>query len=299
MPFKKSATEIQRNKQKWRKNLVQFQSQTRRGHVPLEEKSLSEKSRMPKKKVIVGRYNYLARNTKGRKARIALIVQEVKALWQDKLNFPIISDSGIRLKLEKLLKQSDNCVRKQTFEPMEQLFDITKASGDWLCAKDKELYLLQRQSNGEVGYSTGKEDSKSSIHPSKRRKLTTKENASEIPDQAAASDTDQLEDSDQETTWQPSGSSESTKRKYHKTAIASRLVTGSGLSTSKASKVCRQLSGEGIELPTPTQPAVHKALFRRAKEVKENYINSPTLCLTKNGAFTSTENTLTISNIKQ
>ncbi|QQP38025.1 Uncharacterized protein FKW44_018497 [Caligus rogercresseyi] len=39
---------------------------------------------------------------------------------------------------------------------MNELFDVTKVIGQWLCKEDKNLYELQMQSKGQVGYSTGK-----------------------------------------------------------------------------------------------------------------------------------------------
>ena len=44
---------------------------------------------------------------------------------------------------------------------------ISQKNGEWLSMKDKNLYLLQMESKGEVGYSTGQLVSKKTIHPSK------------------------------------------------------------------------------------------------------------------------------------
>ena len=38
--------------------------------------------------------------------------------------------------------------------------------------------------------------------------------------------------------------------------------------------VCRQLSGEGIEIPTPCQSAIHKAIYTRAAQVKKHLVST-------------------------
>ena len=37
---------------------------------------------------------------------------------------------------------------------------------------------------------------------------------------------------------------------------------------------CRQFFGEGIEIPTPSQQGIHKALFKRAAEVKQHLVST-------------------------
>jgi len=150
---KESDTTIQKNKDIWTANLVQFQqSQKRRGPVPVEECSLEEKCRMPHQMQIIGRYQFMAANIKGRKERIVEILKEVKTLWKHKLNFPHVSDQVIQAKLEKVLKTYDECVRRGKYDALNELFDITKINRQWLSTEDKQLYHLQIESKGKLGY---------------------------------------------------------------------------------------------------------------------------------------------------
>ncbi|QQP49521.1 Hypothetical protein FKW44_010224, partial [Caligus rogercresseyi] len=56
---------------------------------------------------------------------------------------------AIRAKLEKLLQEYDHCSKKQNFDSLNELFDVTKVKGQWLCKEDKNLYELQMQSKGQ------------------------------------------------------------------------------------------------------------------------------------------------------
>ena len=183
-------------------------------------------------------------------------------------------------KVERLLKKYTKCMKNKSFDCLDEIFDITKLDGEWLSTEDKKLYLLQVETSGQVGYSTGKPASKATIHPSKRRRTATgssddntlqvTHNESELTDTTSdGGDTSQEE-------WQDQEESKSTKHKraYNKTGVGRRLVTGSNLSSRKAAKVCQQLSGEGVAIATPSQSAIHKALYRRATELKAHYIRS-------------------------
>ena len=52
-----------------------------------------------------------------------------------------------------------------------------------------------------------------------------------------------------------------------KLSLPMKLVIGTKISTSKAAKICQKLSEEGVNIATLSQPAVYKALFRRATQV--------------------------------
>lgn len=67
------------------------------------EAPLSDRSRMPLKSHVMGRFKSLESIAKERKERVSLIAEEIKALWSTTLNFPHISDQAIHAKLEKLL----------------------------------------------------------------------------------------------------------------------------------------------------------------------------------------------------
>ena len=47
---------------------------------------------------------------------------------------------------------------------------MTKMKGEWLCKEDENIYKLQTENKGHVGYSTGKPASANTIHPSERKR---------------------------------------------------------------------------------------------------------------------------------
>ena len=61
------------------------------------------------------------------------------------------------------------------------------------------------------------------------------------------------------------------------------MVTATKISTNKASKVCRQLSEEGIDIPKPSQSAIYKATFKEAEKLKKEIIDK--LHIQKNGLY--------------
>lgn len=276
MSFKKSSFSAEKNKETWTKNLVQFQAPSTRGNVQIYEAPLSERSRMPLKNHVIGRFKFLESTAKARRERIGLIGVELKALWSKTLNFPHLSDQAICAKLENLLKDYERCRKKQNFDSLNELFDVTKAKGEWMCKEDENLYKLQIESKGQVGYSTGKPASAKTIHPSKRRKVmeaTVSTLTSSPPPDYSESSTDSSDNS-KDSPWEDENAALMSTRKHNPTGVARRLITSSKLSSHRAAKVCRQLSGEGIEIPTPCQSAIHKAIYTRAAQVKKHLVNT-------------------------
>jgi len=81
------------------------------------------------------------------------------------------------LALKKLIGEYERNQRypKQEFKKtLNSVFDITNTEGQWLCQEDKKLYEKQIESEGKIEYTTHKPAPISSIHPSKRKRLTTK-----------------------------------------------------------------------------------------------------------------------------
>lgn len=276
MSFKKSSSSTEKNKETWTKNLVQFQTPSRRANVPIYEAPLSKRSRMPLKTHIIGRFKFLESTAKERRVRIRLIAVELKALWSKTLNFPHVSDQAICGKLENLLKDYERCRKKQNFNSLNELFDVTKVKGEWLCKEDENLYKLQIESKGQVGYSTGKPASNKTIHPSKRRK--TMEVTDSILSSSVTPDYYETSSNSSNTSndspWEDEAAASTSTRKHNPTGIARRLVTSSKLSSHGAAKVCHQLSDEGIEIPTPCQSAIHKAIYARASQVKKHLVST-------------------------
>ena len=232
-------------------------------------------------------YHFIYANTKSRDERVKLIEKELIALW-NKLNFPILSSQCVIGRINKLLKDCENNrkYQKQQFdEEIEKVFDITKVDGFWFCAEDKKLYELQITSNAKQGYVTNKIADKSSIHPSKRSllniKTSKKINASPADDNFSGSaSSNSSEDEDYVLNHPPCNDK---KRKYCSTHISSNLVTKLSLSTNKASKVCEEFSKSGVNVPTPTQSSVFKAVIKygesQAEIIKEYLKNNKNFCL--------------------
>ena len=193
------------------------------------------------------------------------------------MNFPHVSDQAICAKLAKLLKDYKRCKKKQNFDSLNELFDMTKImKGERLCKEDENLYELQIESKGHIGYSTGKPASANTIHPSKRKNAmeatVSTLTSLALPD-CSESSTDSSENST-DSPWEDDNAASMSKRKHNPTGIARCLVTCSKLSSHGAAVVCRQLSGGGIEIPTPCQSAIHKAIYTRAAQVKKHLVST-------------------------
>ena len=78
-----------------------------------------------------------------------------------------MSDQAICAKLAKILKDYECCRKKKNFDAVNELFDMTKVKVNG-CGKN--LYKLQIESKGQVGYSTSKPASAKTIHTSKLKK---------------------------------------------------------------------------------------------------------------------------------
>ena len=276
MSHKKSASATQKNKPTWTRNLVRFQeSHKKRRAIPLEEHSLENNSRIPLKIQIVGRYLFLGATVKGRKERVKEIAKEVSSLWQNKLNCPKLSSQVTEVKLDKVLKTYDECVKRGKYDLLDEVFDITKENGEWLCSDDKKLYYLQIESKGQIGYTTGKAVNSKTIHPSKRRKILQITSTTAVATPKAEQSTSEsntvseYEESDNPEEH-PDEPSTSKSRKYSKTETATKLVTLSKLSTSKAANIRKQLSQDGIDIDTPSQSGVYKSTITEALKLKEN-----------------------------
>jgi len=156
----------------------------------------------------------------------------------------------------------DEWTRRGDYGCLDNVFD--KVGWEWLNAEDTELYKVQQESRGQVGYSTRKYADLKTIHPSKSS--TPASMSAHSFDAVQGSDTESEPEDLRDKSYQPDDAHSSTG-KHHKTVIAMNLVTGTKISTSKAAKICQKLSEEGVNIPPPSQPAVYKALFRGATQV--------------------------------
>src|SRR5206468_7286076 len=93
--------------------------------------------------------------------------------------------------------------------------------------------------------------------------------SSEPPD-CSESNTDSSDNS-KDSPWEDENAASTSTRKHNPTGMARRLVTSLKLSSHGAARVCRQLSGE---IPTPSQSAIHKAIYTRAAQVKKHLVST-------------------------
>jgi len=88
MSHRKSYSEVERNKKIWKKNVIDFKKSTMvRGPIPLAQIPLMDRTRMPLKKDVIGRFKHMAPDIKSRKDRLKKIFKEAKLLWTEQLTF--------------------------------------------------------------------------------------------------------------------------------------------------------------------------------------------------------------------
>ncbi|KAI0985156.1 hypothetical protein GJ496_006849 [Pomphorhynchus laevis] len=168
-------------------------------------------------------------------------------------------------KVNSTLKLYDQFVRKQYFDPLKSIFDITNQSGTWLSSEDKQFYKSQVESKGKLGYCSSSEGS---IHPSKLiRKSENK--IAEIASELSTDDAGSEGISDDDFVF-----NEVKKRKYESTDQVKALTTRCSLSSRKASNVCVTLAKCGLCIATPTQIAFYTANIRHAKRIKRALIDN-------------------------
>ena len=295
MAFYKSRDSIQNNSKKWTRNFPSLRCTTNRRDLPRIE-NLVTYVRLPTKIDILGRYRVLAEQHKFKTNRFEKIINELKELWRT-FSFPTLSNQAITARLEKLVSDYENHQRKpnEKFEnDVGNVFDITKVNGEWLCREDKDLHKRQVESCGRIGYTTYK---LTSIHPSKRRRgeSTPVVNATAMSSMSTAMEND---DSSETASVSSQNSMDEvqlmrgTRKVPSATYHATRLVNRNSLSTNKASVVCKSLAEEGVNLPTPTQSGIWRAVIRsgeqKKQEIKE-FLKVENYCLHFDGKHLSNE----------
>ena len=83
MSLKKFASSVSKNSTVWSENLAPFvKAVKKRKSIGLVEVNLCQRSKMPKKHHIVGRYLFLANEVKSRHERCQAIAGELENLWK-------------------------------------------------------------------------------------------------------------------------------------------------------------------------------------------------------------------------
>lgn len=264
---KKSKSEVELGRKKWARNLTT--TTKRRPSIPEIKKDINvTMCKMPLNRDIVGRFLGMYDELKGKADRIKKISQEVQKLWE-KLNFPFLSKQQISARVEKLIIGLEKYRKRQNEEfekNLTHLFDITNQSGNWLSCEDKELYKIQIESEGRVGYTTEKVASPSTIHPSKRPRSSSEPSTSQVPGFSCSSSS--TEEDKSSADWDVAEELSHKKKKYQATTSAAKLVSKASLSTRKASNVLQNLAEEGIDVPTPSQSGIWRRVIKDAEKIK-------------------------------
>ena len=263
---------IQRNAESWSQNITI--NTMRRRDIPMISE-LTNFTRLPRKKDIIGRYHTLLEKATSAKERIVVISEELHNLWKT-FSFPILTKQSIVAKVSKLVEENVKHRKRNNNEfamELENVFDITKTNGQWLCKEDKQLYNLQVKSQGTIGYVSSKLVPQSAIHPSKRERKSAKQC---VPYTTEGNDSDSTSSetiSSERQSIKSSNENFEKKQCYNSTSHAIPLVTTKSLSTNKATEVCYSLADSGIIVPTPSQSGVWRAVIRCGKHAK-NQIKS-------------------------
>ena len=283
MAYKISKVSSDNLRSKWTHNVSP--GVKRRQCLPIRTDSLDTLCKMPSERDVLGRYLGLYNMEKSKDTRLSKIIKELLQLWT-KLNFPVLTQQRIKAKLNVLINTYEKKRRKTDFENVfENLFDITKESGDWLSSEDKALYNLQLESKGKIGYTTSKAAPLNTIHPRKRFMLSQRDcmhhqvvediaeennleysiDEDEIFDQGDCRDAD----NDYCLSSDSDNKNDKERRKRSSTKLAANVTIHNNLSTRKTASILNFISNSGVEdVPTPSQSGIWKRIIRNADECK-------------------------------
>ncbi|OAF69951.1 hypothetical protein A3Q56_02294 [Intoshia linei] len=127
----------------------------------LIDKKLSNFSRLPRYKDILGRYHFLQKESKGSSTSLIVsnMIYEINTLWT-KMSIPVMSNSNIKRNILNFIKKyktiskghSNKSKMNKFNDSLNNIFDATPPCPKFLCYEDKEFYNLQKTSGGSIGY---------------------------------------------------------------------------------------------------------------------------------------------------
>ncbi|XP_054083953.1 uncharacterized protein LOC128920524 [Zeugodacus cucurbitae] len=213
-----------------------------------------------------------------KKKRCQIISNEMIALWS-KLNFPSITRIAAQRKITEVLNDYSTFLKfpdgRNVTMAFNKLCDITDLKGVWLGTEDKKLYELQTSANGEVGYTTA---TAVCVHPSKAALLRKNVQSTSCLNKVALNTSTSSAESVKQSHSPPVGEYKAPLQRKRNakcsTKAAVTMVTTAHVSTKNAAKICNELSKEGINIATPTQAGIHKAMIKAALNLEKNYKNS-------------------------
>ena len=262
------------------KNLPSSSKQKRDPRIPSVEK-LTNLTRMPTNRQILGNFTFLFNSEKRRLDRIKIMITDIELLWREILDFPLLSSALIRKKLNSLIDLYDKNKKKPSDKftaTLCQLFDVTNVNGEWKSTEDKELYKRQVKSGGKIGYSMVKQAPLESIHPRKRIRLSkTQPQASSSqsqPTQTHKTVSESSASSPESPTSSSTSSSPECKPKYQRasTTTAGLLVLKNNISTHKVHDVLATIAEQGHDVPVPSQAGVWKRVISEGQKMKTKIV---------------------------
>lgn len=238
MDFKRSRLSVLKNAKVWTKALTKFKdSTTMSRNIPDIVIPLHELSKMPTQKIIIGRFHALAASEKSKTKRYKIISKELCDLWS-KMKLPKIQTKSVNRKVEKLIQIYDKNLKKKRGYNFENIFNISNENTDIIQSELSSLKDAMSDENSVSEY--------------------------ECENQYSSDDCD----------YKPPE-----RMKLNKSLInpSVALVTNAKVSTKKAAKICKELAESGIQIATPSQPGVYKAVIksaeRKEKMLKETLKN--------------------------
>ena len=145
MSPKNSINSVNENKSIWTNNLPSFSRQKRDPTIPSVER-FSNLSRMPTNRQVLGNFAFLFNSEKRRQERIKIIIKDIELLWTEVLDFPLLSKSLIRKKVNCLIDLNDKNKKKPSEKftaILSDIFDVTNVNGEWKSSENKNLYQCQ------------------------------------------------------------------------------------------------------------------------------------------------------------
>lgn len=117
--FKKSATSVHKNRDKWSNNF-----KSKNTAVPKYVIPLFYGHEIPKEADVIGRYIALSDNLKSRKNTIEVIAKELNYLWI-KLNKDAIRLKNIKEKVSNLIIKYQKFLKRRNVISFHKMFDIS------------------------------------------------------------------------------------------------------------------------------------------------------------------------------
>lgn len=236
MSHKMSKISVIRNAKIWGRNLTKFKDIEKNCRdIPDVDSPLHDLSRIPTEEAIIGRFNALAMVAKCRKKRYVIISEELLHLWQ-KLKLKAIRVDHVKEKIDGLIQYYKKMVKRPKGITFKEEFDITTKALDSKFKSD----AIQ-----DISFDS---DSSSMIYSDQ--------------------DTDNETDDDSYT---PRGRHRITKTSLKPVVD---LVNNVKVTSNKAAKICQSLAKCGIEIPTPSQPGIYKAVIKSCQQKELFYIQT-------------------------